>query len=485
MTKIHEHRKSPPSIAFLMGIGAILLVVGAPALAAIGFWSLHQLRQATGAEVRAERSLILADELERTVLVHARLSNLYLLTREEDVRQRRVQLSGAADQLIVTLKPLSDNKAERDLIDVIEQEIQEWMNQRRLLDEEGADVERAIKSTRRRFGHLLRQLSTLRAMNEAQVEEAAARASRVQRVAEGVSTGAVVTTFALLVLVGYVVRRGILLPLLDLHRTTLLLREGDAEARCKESGLREVAEVCDAFNDLATSLESQRDMQISFLAAIAHDLRNPLSALSLASRSLANGLPPDRQKKVVEMLIRQTDHLARMVNDFADITTLEAGKLEFQRTPVNLQTSIAQVVELYSPTTDLHDLVVQCQDCPLEIVADPLRVEQIISNLVSNAIKYSPDGGNVIIGLRERAGAAELSVEDTGIGIPAAEIAKIFRPFRRIRPDVAQGTGLGLSTVRRIVVGHGGTIQVSSEPGRGTKVVVTLPVGHALACPTS
>jgi signal transduction histidine kinase len=237
-------------------------------------------------------------------------------------------------------------------------------------------------------------------------------------------------------------------------------------------------EAIEAFNEMTTALRMQRAAQLAYLGGVAHDLRNPLSAVSMALELVRTEPSEEQRANAVELVDRQVARLARMVGDLLDATRIEAGQLELHTTPVELRALCREVVDLYRATARGQEIAVRAPEEPVVVDADPLRVEQVIGNLVSNAIKYSPRGGPIDVVVRGDAAHAVLEVSDRGIGMSREQIADLFVPFRRSAKDVAPGVGLGLSVVLRIVRAHGGSIEVESELGAGSTFRVTLPLAR-------
>jgi signal transduction histidine kinase len=273
-----------------------------------------------------------------------------------------------------------------------------------------------------------------------------------------------------------------------LYRPLLALRDGlrsfggrDYSARVPEQGASEIRDIARAFNDMAGALQQQRNSQLTFVAAVAHDLRNPLAAMKaavevLASQSRAAG--PHRQ--MTSMLSRQIDILVRMISDLLDSARVEAGHFSITPSLCDARDLAAQVVDLYGRTSALHELQLQVPDTPLPLRCDALRIGQVLNNVVSNAIKYSPRGGRVTVSARCRDDRVVIDVADQGPGIPPEDRELVFEPFKRSPGAEADipGVGLGLSVARRIVEAHGGTIELHSTLGRGALFSIALPAAH-------
>jgi signal transduction histidine kinase len=242
----------------------------------------------------------------------------------------------------------------------------------------------------------------------------------------------------------------------------------------------ELGRLAGSLNAMLEALRRQRTTQLGFLAAVAHDLKNPLGAMRLSTAMLlqASGLPPEPiLRKLLALIHRQSERLERMADDLLDATSIEAGELKLTPRACDLAAVVRDVIELHAGTSSRHQLRLSMPTEPVVVVCDPTRVAQVLENLVTNAIKYSPAGGAVDVTLAAGAEEVIVSVADTGLGIEPAMLEAIFEPFRRVSPskNVSPGVGLGLSICRRIVVAHGGRIDVVSKPGQGTRFQVHLP----------
>lgn len=296
---------------------------------------------------------------------------------------------------------------------------------------------------------------------------------------------------ALLVLGGglllWWLRRFVFRPLLEMSRAMRRFGAGRKRTRAPEAGPAELRDMARTFNEMANSLARQQEEQLTFLAGVAHDLRNPLSALKMSAALVTSGrpIPEERMQKTMGLVRRQVARLDRMVGDLLDATRIEAGRFELSLEERDARELAAAVVELYQAGGSTHDLRLQVPEEPVLLSCDATRVEQVLHNLVSNALKYSQTGSRVDVIIEREGDEALLSVVDRGIGISKEELRTLFAPFRRTgrARDKAPGVGLGLSVARRIVEAHGGRIEVESRPGVGSTFRVRLPRAHAAAHP--
>ncbi len=456
------------TLAVLLALVA-LLAVGSP-------WTSHLLRATTVDATQRAQELARIDDLVVHTHAFRRLADLEVVTGEPGLTQARVQSRAKLFTAVRETTRAAATSPERQRLARAARELARFVAVREELAQQGAPLTEIVTAARPTLERALRTLGELRTDKRAQLARTNQAANRATTVSDAVSVVTVVL-FLLGALVGArYLRRSVVAPLVAIEGCIDRHRRGEGAVRAPRAGARELDRLAETFNAMAAELESQRDRQLVFLAGVAHDLNNPLSALRLGVFTLRQGEPtaPSR-RRTLELLDRQVDRLARIVRDLLDATRIEAGRLVLEPRRFDLREVVRDVVSLYLPTATLHDIVVDlpAREVPLE--ADPLRVEQVLGNLLSNAIKFSPEGGRVDVRAGEADRDVTLEVRDRGIGIAPEAMEDIFAPFHRTAPDVAPGTGLGLSVVRRIVQAHGGTIEVESMPGRGSLFRVRLP----------
>ncbi|PYN57577.1 MAG: hypothetical protein DMD92_14095 [Candidatus Rokuibacteriota bacterium] len=228
-------------------------------------------------------------------------------------------------------------------------------------------------------------------------------------------------------------------------------------------------------------LEELDHAKSSFVAVASHELRTPLTALQGFSELLAaRRLPAEEVSRLAGIMHQEARRLGRIVNDLLDLARIERGLAPaLHRTPVAVETLIAGVADVFRRGRATHPIVVGYEAGLPRVDADRDALERILTNLVSNALKYSPPGRLVRIRARGAAhgGAVEVEVEDQGAGIPAESLTRIFEPYYRApeAAGTARGAGIGLAVVKSLVEAHGGSIRVESAHGVGTRVVFSVP----------
>ncbi|MBA2253845.1 MAG: HAMP domain-containing histidine kinase [Chloroflexi bacterium] len=280
-------------------------------------------------------------------------------------------------------------------------------------------------------------------------------------------------------------------PIRRLTRATRRLEEGDLGARVAvpEGGSPEVGELAAAFNGMAARLQEtveftrgDRDRSRDFLADVSHELRTPIAALRTFNELLTEGAVADQatRDEFMDQSRQQIERLDWLATNLLELSKLDSGLVALDLRPDDLRGVVESAVHQAEPTAARKgiELAMELPAQPLPQRHDPPRIGQVLSNLISNAIKFTPRGGSVQVVLREVDDGAELDVIDTGVGIEAEELPSVFDRFyrgARVQEGRAAGSGLGLSIVQSIVEMHGGRVTIQSTPGRGTEVTVRLP----------
>ncbi|WFP79446.1 PAS domain-containing sensor histidine kinase [Mesorhizobium sp. WSM4906] len=255
---------------------------------------------------------------------------------------------------------------------------------------------------------------------------------------------------------------------------TLVLRENDDVAALRE----ELASARDA--TAAAEVAKGR-----FLAVVSHELRTPLNAIigfsDMLLHEMFGAFRDPRQKEYVGLVRESGQHLLSVVTSILDVSRIEAGAYATELEPFRFVEAVDMCRSMMRPLAEAKSIALGAQIAPDagEINADRRAVQQILINLVSNAVKFTPDGGSVVIGAKRVGSRLHFWVSDTGIGIAEEDMANLGKPFMQIQNDYTrrfEGTGLGLSLVKGLVALHEGTMSIESAPGEGTTVTISLPV---------
>lgn len=258
------------------------------------------------------------------------------------------------------------------------------------------------------------------------------------------------------------------------------LESGDFTARVPEPrwSLGPMRSLIRAFNTMAESLEANEDLRRTLLADVSHELRNPLAVIQGELEAIQDGVhQPDARR--IETLIGEVTLLSRLVDDLRTVTLAEAGVLALHVEPTDIALLVEDVADSYSGLADDAGVALSTSitaDIPL-LDVDPLRIREVLANLVSNAVRHAGRPGAVQLQATEVDTAIELAVIDSGPGIDQALLPRLFDRFAK--DASSPGFGLGLAIARSLVESHGGTLTAVSDPGQGTRMIVRLPLDAA------
>ena len=289
--------------------------------------------------------------------------------------------------------------------------------------------------------------------------------------------------------VGVILGRWIYRPLARLRKAASDVAAGDFTTKVDEFGPRETRELAADFNRMTSEVAAGRAALRDFLIDTSHELRTPLTSVRGFSQALIDGTIVDDGERVraAEIIQRETNRLLRLVNELSDLARLESGEVELKRSRLNIGGVITEAAEAFGPLADAAGVALHTEiepDLP-PVVADHDRLEQVLANLMDNALRHTPSSGQITLTARRSdGGGVEASVLDTGAGIPPGEMDKVFDRFYR---GSRGNSGLGLTISRELVRAHGGDIRVESVEGLGARFSFTLPLATEAgeAAPTS
>ena len=301
--------------------------------------------------------------------------------------------------------------------------------------------------------------------------------------------GAFVFALASSSLVAYLLSRRLVVRLERLGRAAEALRAGNLAARVAVSGNDEVAQLQESFNNMAAELEAERDRVVGLLAArrqlvagVSHELRTPVATVRgyLEAALQRNGIVPPDLRTDLETMEREVGRLQRLIDDLFTLSRAEVGRLSVRSEPTNVSVVVQHLVDTQAPLAWHQRRVQVLAELGGNVPparADAERLEQILSNLVNNAIRHTPPGGLVAAVVAAEPDRVRIEVRDTGAGIPFDELPRVFERFYRgtASDDGRGGAGLGLALVKELVEMMGGTVDVTSTPGEGSCFTVRLP----------
>lgn len=307
----------------------------------------------------------------------------------------------------------------------------------------------------------------------------------LQIIVEAMAVGLVISVFLSLLLA-----KTMIAPIQELTHAAEKVASGDFSDKVENSSKDEIGVLTRTFNDMAVQLEDTLDdlkrseqMRREFVANVSHELRTPITGVKSYAETLAADpdMPADTRERFLNVILNESDRMTKIVQDLLTLSRFDAGSFEFSFDEFSFETSVRDVYNAVRMEAQAHGhvFVLEVEPGIPRIRGDKARVEQVLMNMVSNAIKYTKDGGRITIKAGVRGGEVWCSVKDNGIGIPKDDTTKVFDRFYRVdkaRSRESGGTGLGLSIAQEIVVRHGGRIDLKSRLGHGTTITVWLPV---------
>jgi len=278
----------------------------------------------------------------------------------------------------------------------------------------------------------------------------------------------------IIVLVIRAIRR-LIGPISEVMQAAQRVEGGDYAVRVRERGPRDVRRLGRAFNAMATRLERNEQDRRRLLADVTHELRTPLTILQGQLEGLLDGVYP-RDDAHLSVALEETRVMARLIEDLRTLTLSEAGSLRLERESVDPGELIAEVAAAFEAQAAQAGIRLdgETEAALPALDADPTRLREVLSNLIANALRYTPADGEIRLRAARAGESLCLTVSDTGRGIPASDVPHIFDRF--YKGADSRGTGLGLAIAKSLVEAHGGTITAESAPGQGTTMTVRLPL---------
>lgn len=282
----------------------------------------------------------------------------------------------------------------------------------------------------------------------------------------------------LMLVLGLYFIKSIVMPLRLIGANAKKIAKGDFEVNIEETTDDELGELCHVFNYMADELENSEKIKNDFISSVSHELRTPLTAIKGWSETIAAS-PNDKEtfKKGMRVISEESERLSNMVEELLDFSRIQGGRFNLSKANMDVFAELTDAVIIYSEKARQENKTL-LYDEPQEIVTifgDRNRIRQVFINIIDNAIKYSADNGHIIVATAVTPDTVIITVEDDGCGIAESDLAKVKAKFYKANNTV-RGSGIGLAVADEIVTAHGGTLDIESELGRYTRVVITLPI---------
>ncbi len=282
----------------------------------------------------------------------------------------------------------------------------------------------------------------------------------------------------LMLVLGLYFIKSIVMPLRQISVNARKIAKGDFGVHIEETTDDELGELCRVFNYMADELENSEKIKNDFISSVSHELRTPLTAIKGWSETIAAS-PNDKEtaKKGMRVIAEESERLSNMVEELLDFSRIQGGRFNLSKANMDVFAELTDAVIIYSEKARQENKTL-LYDEPQEIVTifgDRNRIRQVFINIIDNAIKYSAVNGHIIVATAMTADSVIITIEDDGCGIAGSDLPKVKAKFYKANNTV-RGSGIGLAVADEIVTAHGGTLDIESELGRYTRVVITLPI---------
>ena len=263
-------------------------------------------------------------------------------------------------------------------------------------------------------------------------------------------------------------------PIAEVMAAARRVADGDYSVRVKPNGNRDVRGLTNSFNQMISRLQANETLRRNLLADVAHELRTPLSVIRGTVEGMLDGVYP-RDDSHLTPILDQTDLMSRLLDDLRTFSLVEAGVFKLHHEPTEMQELIDDLIAAYQPRAQHLGVTLRGVVPPMpEVEVDPVRLRQVLENLLTNALRYTPLGGTIAITVGWDGRAVYFTVRDTGVGIAPEHLPHLFERFWKSADS--GGSGLGLAIAKTLVEAHGGQIHADSTPGEGTTLRIQIPV---------
>jgi signal transduction histidine kinase len=417
------------------------------------------------------KAVAVGDELELAILRERREDLLWEATNKKEYWQKGDEYLADAEQIASGLDSYVNTPREGTLVSQIQEEMTTLREQSRATMLMPSQVEPKLTE-------LLSDVRLFKAHNQNRVEGSIQATDELHRRITYWMVGLSLGTVGMLSVGGWGIVRRVVRPTLAVIRTADDFGAGDLGARAPILHEDELGILARTFNNMADDIADREENRLQFVAMVVHDLKNPVHAIEMAAKALDWPRTTEEQRRFyVQGIKDEAVHLRGIIQDLTDDIQVANGRFSIRKAKVDLSTLVRQFVDEQTKTLTTHKIVTHVDEgCTID--GDAARIERVLMNLVSNAVKYSPPNTEVSLSVQREDSHAVLTVSDEGPGIEEEDLEVLFQPFGRGRSadTLAEGTGMGLYVVKQIVEAHSGGINVESVPGHGAKFIIRLPL---------
>jgi two-component system sensor histidine kinase GlrK len=470
-----------------MGYLTIFILVAGVSVWAI--FKLHQFNSETRHVLRTNHRILDSKEkMTASILSQLQNGRKYAVTKDPLFHEQFLSSKELFNRAFSEVFFMADSLEKKDSLKKIEIAYRHFLS----LMEEEIEKARLHPFTPRRYDEMEIKKTTDGILEELEKLEIHARRDISHRMKKWEEAGVTARTLGivmslitilLVISTSLLITRSITKPFTLLMNKTKEISRGAFNSDLEISSPPEISELARYFNAMCRQLNTVDKMKSDFFSTMSHELRTPLASIKEGISLLKDGIgrtSVDKQAKLLNILTMETNRLIGHVNSFLDLSKMEAGMMNYRFEPGSLHPLIKKAMMEMIPLVEAKKIKVEAamtEELPM-INMDNERILQALRNLIGNAVKFTPEGGRVRISVSPGAQGLEVSIADTGPGIPREDLPTIFEKFHQVsvrHSEQTNGTGLGLAIVKHIIAAHRGRIWVESEPGRGSIFSFVLP----------
>jgi len=439
----------------------------------VGGWFVARSRlSAINSRVALDaRALDAAHELESDVYAELYHDLLWKTTGQSMYKQEEERYLLAAEQIASDLSPYITTEQEGRLAAEIQADIHTLRKQSQSLTPTSPQDESQL-------ANLLSAANHFDAQNEIDLQESLHAANAVAGEVSNWAIALSLGTAGLLFTGSLIVISRVVRPALALTNSARDFGQGDFSARAAVMHDDELGSLARTINNMAGDIANREQERLRFVAMVVHDLKNPVLAIEMAARMLRQSWNDEQERDLcLDGITEEAKRLRSIIRDLTDDVQISSGQFTVNKARVDLCELVRRLIQAQAQAFADHQVVVESVEA-CTVLGDADRLERVVQNLVSNAVKYSPRDTQVVVRIERRDPFAVLAVCDEGPGISREDLKVIFQPFGRGRSAdrLAEGTGMGLYAVKQIIEAHDGEITVQSAPGRGTTFQIKIPL---------
>ena len=469
--------------------GYLILIVLVIAMGTYTFYQMGQINKVTQSILNINNQMLdYSEKLLDLIYSQVRYEKKFIISKDEIFYNEFLRLKNDFDRTLEEMTPLADfSQAQLSLKNIKEF----YQNYQSLMREEVDYLKTGYPDTQLSFNQKKEEV-THSIISEIEKSKTTIRQNATDKIKilheigmelrqmGMVMTGAFIITG---IFVSLFINRSITIPVSILKKKTKEIGQGNFKGNLNLSSPPELAELAGAFNLMCNKLNELDKMKSDFFSFITHELRTPLSTIKMGMdllRDGAEGPVTEGQKELLTVIEKESQRLIGLVNSLLDFSKMEAGMMSFHLQPQNITPLINQTLKELGPLVDSKKIILEImvtEGLPI-VKMDSERILQALRNIIGNAVKFTPEGGRVKVSARSADHGVEVSIADTGPGIPKENLITIFEKFQQVIADrtlLTQGTGLGLAIAKQIITHHGGKIWAESRLGHGSTFIFFLP----------